>query len=136
MYFTKANRTAFIEIDNINDLEYEVEDPTLVKYEVIPKEISESKTNTIVLKVFRNVSSTFDESKFTIKNKFTNQKEIVELNFDVDKSVNTDEYVFYFFTKAQLLDIFTFVILIGLTYFIAKYFLINNVTFINYLYIG
>jgi len=125
VFFTKTNRTAFLEVDNINDLEFVVEDPSLIKYEVIPRE--EDNPSKIKISVFRNVSTSFDDSKFVIKNKFTNQKEEIELNFDVDKLREDSVYYFMLFTRAQLLDIFTFFILVCLVYFISKYFLMGGV---------
>lgn len=128
IFFTKTNRTSLIEIDNINDLEFNVEDPSFIKYEVIPRD--QKEPNKIKITVFRNVSTSFDDFKFIIKNKFTNQKEELELNFDVDRLTSDDVYYFFLFTRAQLLDIFTIIVLISLVIFMIKYFILGGVRII------
>lgn len=117
--FNLSNRTHYINIMNMNDLDYYVEDESLVKVEKYSDK----------LKVYipHSINSAFKNMKLMLVNKFTNQKEEFLLNFN-PVEVTRETYFLGIIRTSLLIDIMTTVIFIIIIYYLYIHIMQVNLT--------
>lgn len=116
--FSLNNRTHYIYADNFNDVTVQIEDESLVKYEVFNDKI----------KIFipHSVVNPFTDLKLIIKNKFTSQKEYFFLNYTGDQEKETT-FLFGLISYSKIIDFFTLCVFIAILY-VLYYFISSDKT--------
>ena len=114
--FANHNRTAFIFINNLNDLVIETNDPSVLKLELN----REDEEGFVKLYVPHNVTESFHDVRLIIKNKQTEQKEEISLNYIVAKE--EPSRIFYgLIRRDTLIDFITLIVLIIIIVILYNY---------------
>jgi hypothetical protein len=120
--FFRNNRTNYIYISNLNDLDMNIEEQKYVQMEVN----SQPGNNFIKLYVPHNVTEDFQNVKLILTNKITNQKHDIKLNFLSEKE---SEIRFLGISRGNLIDFFTLIFLIATIVILYNYVTSNVKTF-------
>lgn len=115
--FSRTNRTNYIYVNNLNDLEVGLEDSSLATVESNHDE----NNNHIKVYVPHNVTSDFNDVKLTLKNKLTGQQQEIFLNYIAEKAEEPRKVFFGLIKRDTLVDLVTLLILVVIIVILANY---------------
>ena len=114
--FSNQNRTNYVHVNNMNDLEVYCEDPSLVVLE----QYSEDGQGHVKIYVPYSVTTSFNDVKLYLKNKQTDQKEEILLNYSLGKE-EPQRIFFGLIRRDSLIDFITLIVLIIIIVILYNY---------------
>ena len=121
--FYKNNRTNYVYVSNMNDIDVILENQNFVQSEVH----NEAGNNYVKLYVPHNITEDFQDIKLSLVNKITNQKHDISLNYFTEREV---EKKFLGISRGNLIDLFTLIFLICTIAVLYNY-ITNEVNYFN-----
>ena len=107
MTFTKNNRTNYIYVDNLNDVDIKVDDEFVVRTE------ENKEDGNVKIYVPYNITRDFKDVKIILRNKITDQKEEIYLSY-VQEPEEEQTILFGLINRDTFIDFLTLVLLVAI----------------------
>lgn len=123
----KENRTHILEINNANDIEIQVSNPS----QLLVHHTKEGDKNFIRFFVPNTVRENFKDNVVTLTNRITGQKSEINVNFGEPES---SESYFNIFSREYIVDFITLLIIIVIIYVLVIHNFSNQVSYYKLLF--